>query len=76
MKTIESITNLGLFYFSKGDSQKALYYLFKSLFLSNLAFGECYPETIVNYMNLSAIYQQGKQYQQTILCLLECLDRV
>lgn len=43
IKTIESITNLGLFYFSKGDSQKALYYLFKSMFLSNLSFGECYP---------------------------------
>lgn len=70
IKTIESITNLGLFYFSKGDRDRALFYLFKSMFLSNLSFGECYPETIVNYMNLSAIYQQGKQYQQTIICLL------
>ena len=31
---------------------------------------------MVNYMNLSAIYQQGKQYQQAIVCLLECLGRM
>ena len=68
--TIESLSSIGLFHFSKGSKDKALYYLYKSLFLCNFAFGEGYPESIINYMNISAIYQQNKQLQLAIVCMM------
>lgn len=74
--TIESISSIGLYYFSKGNKDKALFYLYKSLFLCNFAFGEGYPEAIVNYMNISAIYQQNRQFQLAIVCMMEILERI
>jgi tetratricopeptide (TPR) repeat protein len=74
--TIESYSNLAIFYFSKLEKDRAIYYLFKSIYLSSFAFGEAYPETIVNRMHLSAVYQECAQYQLAILTLMDTVNGV
>lgn len=72
--TLESYSNLAIFYFSKVDKDRTVYYLFKNIYLSSFAFGETYPLAIVNRLHLAAVYQELEQYQLAIMTLMDTIN--
>jgi len=74
--TVESYSNLAIFYFSKLEKDRAIYYLFKGIYISSFAFGESYPETVVSRLHLAAVFQECAQYQLAILTLMDTIDCV
>lgn len=74
--TVESYSNLAIFYFSKLEKDRAIYYLLKCIYISSFSFGWTYPETVVNRLHLAAVFQECAQYQLAILTLMDTIDGV
>lgn len=58
-KAIQCYSTIGLYYSVKGDKEKALFYLHKSIFLMLVAFGETYPDFLISVVNLARVYHQN-----------------
>lgn len=66
--TIQSHSNLGLYYLNSSSRDRAIYHFFKALSLMLLSFGETAPDLLITFANLSRAYQLGRDYQQAIEC--------
>ncbi|EGR32795.1 hypothetical protein IMG5_070770 [Ichthyophthirius multifiliis] len=73
--TAQAYSNLGFFYFAMKKYKLAYKYIYKSLFVFGIIGGEQQPDSFFSFMNLSLMLQENQQYQASLSCLFELLER-
>ena len=56
------------------QKQNSLFFLYKSLYLMLISFGESYPDILINFANIARVYQQNKDYINATKCYIKAIE--